>query len=82
MDSSSYLVNRKIANLWRSFNSQKVLIEYNLDINEDCQTDTNDISFIVDILLDKETNSFVIDYNQDFIINIFDLYHFIKQVSI
>ena len=82
MDSSSYLVNRKIANLWRSFNSQQVLIEYNLDINEDCQTDTNDISFIVDILLEKETNSFFIDYNQDFIINIFDLYHFIKQVLI
>jgi hypothetical protein len=80
IDSSSWLINRKIANLWRRFNSQQVLIEYNLDINEDCQTDTNDILFMVDILLEKETNSLFIDYNQDFIIDIFDLYHFIKQI--
>tara|TARA_B100000965_G_C19422751_1_gene682890 strand:+ start:93 stop:272 length:180 start_codon:yes stop_codon:yes gene_type:complete len=59
-----------------------VLIGYNLDINEDCVTDMNDILVMVDILLEKETNGFLMDYNQDSIINIFNLYHFIKQIVI
>ena len=82
VDSSSWFANRKIANYWSSFVSKQPLIEKNIDINEDCQADEDDILLVVDILLEKETNSFFIDYNQDLIINIFDLYYFIKQLSI
>ena len=56
-----------------------MLVKHNLDFNEDCQTDTNDILFMVDVLLEKETNCLFIDYNQDFIIDIL-IYLLIKQI--
>tara|TARA_Y100000996_G_scaffold371567_1_gene319943 strand:- start:379 stop:1347 length:969 start_codon:yes stop_codon:yes gene_type:complete len=81
-DSSSLLINRKFANLWRSFNTHDILIEHNIDLNEDCQNDTNDISFMADILLGNKANNYFIDFNKDSIIDIFDLYHFIKKFDL
>jgi len=41
-----------------------------------------DILFMVDILLDNEANNLFIDYNKDFIVDIFDLYHFIEKLNL
>ena len=80
-DSSSWLINRKIANYWKKFSSQEpLLIEYNLDINQDCAIDINDILFLGDILLDKRFNNLFVDFNQDYIFNIFDFYNFIEKI--
>tara|TARA_S200000501_G_scaffold312586_1_gene303677 strand:- start:2450 stop:3508 length:1059 start_codon:yes stop_codon:yes gene_type:complete len=81
-DSSSWLVNRKIATLWRRFSSDEILVEYNNDINEDCQTNIDDIFFMADVLLEKTYNNLFLDYNQDSEINIFDLFYFIGKISI
>ena len=81
LDSSSWLVNRKIATLWRRFSSDEILVEYNNDINEDCQTNIDDIFFMADILLEKTYNNLFLDYNQDSEVNIFDLFYFIGKVS-
>ena len=80
-DSSSWLISRNIANYWRKFNLQEpLLIEYNLDFNQDCQTDINDVLFLSDILLKKRVNNLFVDYNQDYIFNIFDFYNFIEKI--
>ncbi len=80
-DSSSWLISRKIANHWKKFNSQDtLLIEYNLDINEDCLIGMDDVLFLVDILLNKKTNNLFVDYNQDLILNIFDFYIFVEKI--
>ena len=80
-DSSSWLISRNIANYWRKFNLQDpLLIESNLDFNQDCQIDINDVLFLADILLKKRVNNLFVDYNQDYIFNIFDFYNFIEKI--
>ena len=66
----------------RSFNSHDLLVEHNFDLNENCQNNMGDILFMVDILLDNEANNLFIDYNKDFIVDIFDLYHFIEKLNL